>query len=350
MSNSMVTKQRLQEIDMMRPLVIVLLVLMHAFVMFNPQAYTWPLPSGIHEVEAYHWIQEVSYSFLLESFTFISGYVFGFALFVRNKEYTFIGLFSNKAKRLMIPCVVFGLLYSLIDYDKPFYIITYTYDLLRGIGHMWYLPMLFLCFLITWGILKIRIKDKVALALLLLLSILSYRVPTFWSIKTTCYYLFFFYLGVSLIKYRDRLKHLSKYYLVLWGGDLLMIIPLIALRQYLQAAEFCPDTITILASRFAAKGVTILYSLLGTFALYLSCLYFTSHHTLNARVIKISGYCMGIYIFQQFFLCLLFYHTFIPQLIGTYALPFVGFFTSLILSYVFTVILCKSSIGRYLLQ
>ena len=207
---------RLSEIDIMRPTIIILLVLMHSFVIFSPTASTWPLPAGIYEVKLYHWIQELSYSFLLESFTFISGYVYAYAVLYRNKNYSFISLAYNKFKRLIIPSVIFSLLYTPLFYEGNVNCSHFIYDIICGIGHMWYLPMLFMCFLVTWIIQRVRINELLKLVLLLLLAVISIRLPSVFRMNTVCYYLFFFYLGYNMYKRRKRPTiNIKMYY---WGG------------------------------------------------------------------------------------------------------------------------------------
>lgn len=339
---------RLSEIDLMRPIVILLLVLMHAFVIYSPSAATWHLPMGIHDVPAYHWVQELSYSFLLEAFTFISGYVYGYVVFIRKKEYSFVGLINNKFKRLIIPSIIFSLLYTPLFYEKEISVGTYTYDLICGMGHMWYLPMLFACFVATWMIQKIKIGEFYKIVFLLILSVLSARVPSLFRMNVICYYLFFFYIGYYLLQKKNLLLQYVDFRLVVWGY-IFTIIPLIMLRQYLQSEQTEILEYTTLLYRFGAKLTMIVYSSLGTIALFLTCLNWSMKHSVNSFMLELNGYCMGIYLLQQFILKFLYYYTDLPQ-IGSYILPIVSFLITLVLSYIITKISCKTRIGRMLLQ
>ena len=84
---------------------------------------------------------------MLETFVFISGYLFGFQV---QKNGIGIICFKNtilkKAKRLLLPCFFFGVIYYTVFYDlsKPVYEISYS--IMCGTGHLWFLPMLFWCF------------------------------------------------------------------------------------------------------------------------------------------------------------------------------------------------------------
>lgn len=73
------------------------------------------MPNGIHAVKIYYWIASLSYSFMLETFVFISGYVFGYQ--VRTKfgnNVDFHNCVTKKAKRLLVPSIVFSAIYFII--------------------------------------------------------------------------------------------------------------------------------------------------------------------------------------------------------------------------------------------
>ena len=76
---------RLDEIDYLRPILFVQLFFTHAFTIYTNTS--WSIPAGIESVEAYDWIARVSYSCMLELFTFISGYVFFFVFIRKNIKF-----------------------------------------------------------------------------------------------------------------------------------------------------------------------------------------------------------------------------------------------------------------------
>lgn len=92
--------KRLNEITIIRPIVVLLCVVMHSFTIYNG---AWPLPHTIHYVEAYAWIQRVTYSFMLETFVFISGYVFAFQIYESGKRITLKDIIRKKQKDLLFP-------------------------------------------------------------------------------------------------------------------------------------------------------------------------------------------------------------------------------------------------------
>ena len=64
-------KKVLEDVVFIRIVLILLLVLYHSFAIFNG---AWEKPSGVPDISAYWWVASFSYSCLLETFVFISGY------------------------------------------------------------------------------------------------------------------------------------------------------------------------------------------------------------------------------------------------------------------------------------
>jgi len=80
----MSTREYLSEIAFIRPLLIVLLVMYHAFIIYMGG---WQEPSGFIPCKGYEWIARFSYSFMLETFVFISGYLFAFQRLKKNESF-----------------------------------------------------------------------------------------------------------------------------------------------------------------------------------------------------------------------------------------------------------------------
>ena len=136
-------KYNLSEVSFIRPLLIILVVLYHAFA---PFAGTWREFAGFVPNEAYRYIANISYSSMLETFVFISGYVFSYQCLYLNKNYSLKQLCIKKGKRLLLPYLIFGFIYLLLFGDignKGFYYVVS--ELLGGVGHLWFLMMLFWC-------------------------------------------------------------------------------------------------------------------------------------------------------------------------------------------------------------
>ena len=181
---------RLNEIEYLRPILFIQLFFTHAFTIYT--CSSWSVPDGIEKLALYEWIERISYSCMLELFTFISGFVYYFAASNRNQTYP--QLILSKFKRLMIPSIIFSVFYYILLMNHQNVSWQLLYDIICGVGHLWYLPMLFQCFLIAYFI-----KDSNSpLCFLLLTIILSSfsRCPNIFRFSQVAYYLFYFYLGI----------------------------------------------------------------------------------------------------------------------------------------------------------
>lgn len=210
----------LQEVYSLRFLLVLLLVTMHSFNMFTGSP-SWPLPEGIQPIGAYGWISKTAYSFMLETFVFISGYLFSYQLYAQKKDIPFGKLIKSKFRRLLLPSILFGLLYLLLFERDTFYNFPQTvYSVLCGVAHLWFLPMLFWCFLMAFFISKWKEPCLSILAILFFISIFSF-LPLPLQLSNSLFFLFFFYLGMYCWKKKDALIELSHkpvVFLALWGG------------------------------------------------------------------------------------------------------------------------------------
>lgn len=332
---------RVLEIDYFRSFIIILLVFMHSFV-YNANTKSWPEPLGVQSLELYHFIQEISFSCLLESFTLISGYVFGYIYLVKNRELKLVPLIRGKIFRLMIPSIVFSIIYGCIFEQGISFSLKTIYQVVSGIGHMWYLPMLFQCFIFSYFLIRCNLNKWILLSSLLLLSIFSCMVPNYMQISRTLYYLFFFYLGIQLVQIREyiieKVDTRVKYFIISY---LIALLPCLWLRIELEENSYY----------ILANSIRLLYSIFGTlFLLMLFCKISLQHNNKMLKIVTfISGCSMGVYIFHQFILKIFYYKTDVAASCGNIMLPWVAFIISLTLSLLATCCAKKTSIGRFLL-
>lgn len=196
----MTNRELLLNVVIIRVLLIVLLVLYHSFAIFNG---AWePINSYPPQIDLYWWLANLSYACLLESFVFISGYVFGYQARIKGQDYLSLkNVAKSKLKRLILPSIVFSLLYIIVFYDIRQPINETLFSLLNGVGHMWFLPMLFWCFMVTPVILKAKVSLKSIVIVLSQCALFSF-VPLPFQISRSMYYLPFFFAGF-IIQYRN---------------------------------------------------------------------------------------------------------------------------------------------------
>ena len=198
-AQTVILKKYLPEVVFIRLLLIVLLVLYHSFA---PYCGGWePLPNQ-EMIPAYWWIGKAAYSFMLPAFVFISDYVYGFQVRTKGVQIlTFKKTVYGKFKRLIIPSIVFSLLYLLVLGDITQPITTTLYGLINGVGHMWFLPMLFWCFVCVFIIEKLKLKTSLVLPLLVFAAVFSF-LPLPLRLDNSMFYMIFFYLGYLIQKMR----------------------------------------------------------------------------------------------------------------------------------------------------
>ena len=70
---------------------------------------------------------------------------------------------------------------------------------------------------------------------------------------------------------------------------------------------------------------------------------------LSQWIIRFGNLCMGVYLLQQFILKGLYNHTSLPEVLGCYWLPWMGFVITLICSVLITFLMMKTKSGRFLI-
>lgn len=329
---------RLYEMDLMRPLIIILMVMMHSFSMY---AGGWEMPKGIIDVPAYKWIQVVSYGCMLEAFTFISGYIFGFQL--SKKKLKFLPMVLSKLKRLIVPSIIFSSLYIIIfdiiaGWGGVIYWKSIICSIIFSAGHLWFLPMLFWCFIITWFLNRLAINEKIKLAGLFIISIVAV-IPMPINLNAVFHYIPFFYLGVYL--YNNPFQKINKRLIITLFFFFFLL--LITVTLYRDSHDVISDGIKVVL-----WYVKQLYSSLGTLGVFLVCKKIGEKYNYSNILAQFNACCFGIYIFHQFVLMFLFYYSPLPTICGSYLLPWCGLLCAFFFSYGLTWILRKTKFRNFL--
>ena len=143
-------------------------------------------------------------------FTFISGYLYAYLRGVGkySKDWSFI---KNKAKRLLLPFIFFVILFCITTEIRQ----TDSISLMKHIwlhiiygdyNHLWYLPVLFWCFIIIRLFEHLTTSKISILLFLLLIFVLSWSIPVFrfiLNLGETIQWFFWFLLGYSYFKFKD---------------------------------------------------------------------------------------------------------------------------------------------------
>ncbi len=224
-----------------------------------------------------------------------------------------------------------------------------VYSILNGCGHMWFLPMLFWCFVGGWLLEQIRMTDAWKLLMLVCLNMLAlYSLPL--RLTSAMSFMVYFYGGYVVYKHSEAIKAWITPKRLLWGWVLFAIV--FAVLRPLMDVLVSPGNASMLhkfAILVTRDACRLVYAGMGTMIFYCTAVYYTRRHELKPFTVKLAACCFGIYLFQQFFLQLLYYKTAFPQLIGPYWLPWCGFVVAAVLSYISTDLLLHTKAGRYLI-
>ena len=338
-------KIRLDEITIMRAILALLIVFMHSFTCYNGG---WAEPKGFIQIPLYKWLSRFSFAFTLQGFVFISGYLFAFQRITLNREEKFKKLIYNKFKRLIIPSIIFSVVYFVVFYEYKG-VLRAVYEIINGCGHMWYLPMLFWCFIGAWFLLQLNIADRWKLLFLMLINLIAiYPLP--FQLSRTANFLVYFYGGYLTYKHRHLLlRRLNlNNLLVFW---IIFLVTFIVLRQFRDVLEVASSVSTLksLLNKIISRFFGFIYSWTGLLAFYATAILYIKKHQLSKLIQCVATCSFGIYLFQQFILQFLYYKTDFSSLVGPYWLPWCGFVFTMVLSFLLSFLLLKTKVGRFLI-
>ncbi len=333
---------RFDEVTLMRTILAVLIVFMHSFTCYQG---SWTKPEGYIDIPTYKWIARTAFAFTLETFVFISGYLFAFQKITLNKSG---GVIINKLKRLILPSIIFSIPYFLIFYDYKG-IGDFLYRIVNGCGHMWYLPMLFWCFVGVVTLNKIKINDGWKLLFLALIN-LFWPLSLPFQLGATTKYIFYFYLGYVVYKHSERIKEsiTQKGIVISWIIFILVFISLRPLKGTIIIGDQDFRLYRLLTCS-ARNTCQLIYATIGTITFYITNVHYTKYKQLSKFTISLASCCFGIYLIHQFLLKVLYYNTDFASIVGPYWLPWLGFIIVLLISYLFAIVLLKTKIGKFLI-
>lgn len=275
----------------------------------------------------------------------MSGYIFQYLKYEKDKYQKFLLFIVNKAKRLLVPYAFVAIIwvipisYALFSYTSKD--IIFKYLLCTGPSQLWFLWMLFDIFCFVWIISNWLKNDFIAIFISCIAWLIGYvcgtRFPNIFCIWTAFNYLPFFILGMKL---REK------------NTCFLYKVPTI-LFVFMQLVLFVVYQIT-------SSNSTILYRLVNLIALY-------SAHILGALMsffvlrwlaekvdwknnklfMMFSKYSMIIYLFHQQII----YVTIIwlNGKVNPYVHSFVNFLVALVLSSFISALLMKFKVTRILI-
>lgn len=311
-----------------------LVVLAHATRMYTGIGVVTPvIPSAFLKG-----LTEYIYSFHMPLFILLSGCVYGYCI-EKGKYDKKIPFLYNKAKRLLLPYLFFGIAYvAPIMVWLGFTEQSYLSYLWQGIilsynsRHLWYVFALFWIFVLAMVVRKWLLNGKtlfIVMALSVILYCMSSHVPQMLQLQAASKYQIFFFAGVCVNRYFERMfatiqKHLC------------LII-----------ACFCG---LIIMSRFYDLGgdLYLTYAFCGIVMILCVSTYMGKSGLAAGRIVQLAnrdGY--GIYFFHPMIIYILFAFAYKLR-ISPYIMCGGAFVISLILSCIMTILFRKIRLGSLL--
>lgn len=330
---------RLNEIGIMRGVLILFIVIGHTFAIYGlAESNSWPLPEYLSPVIGYSWINPVFISFPLQAFVFISGYLFEFQI-SREVKLAPFKYSLKRFKRLGLPLLIFGIAYMVIIEDMTAINPQSIIHLISGPGHLWFLPMLFWCCTLIafiYPFISSRVESPIFLFLLAGISISSILIPSVLRINNAAFYSFFFFLGIYIYRHKESIFRLNRLLLI----TTILVLIIVCIAKYLlipiEYAGKSAVNVTINLVVGVSGSILTLYAC-NKLGRYKACAIFGSW----------SGF-FGVYLIHQFILKILYYK--LPINFGFGAItPIVALVVTIMLSYALCWFLLKYEVTKKLI-
>lgn len=279
------SEQRNYKIDNIRGIAILLVVFGHSIILYSS---SWNLYTSTIQAPILDYVKQVINLIQMPLFFSLSGFLFLNSL---RKNIDLIDILKTKIQRLLVPFMFFSILWLLpirLLVKYPGYLensimsiiwnkIILGYDN----GHMWYLPTLLLCFIVSGILYKFIfgfIDEEKRSVLIYLTSLILYLFGLMVNlqpyIKNLCIWYFYFAFGILLKQFEEKWMRTNKLYK--W---LLMIL-------------------TITVTTIEIKNYNILMQLGGAIC-WVLLLYIVVGNKKNVILSKLSEYSFGIYLFHS---------------------------------------------------
>ena len=323
----MENRTRFEEISIMRVLAMTMIVAFHSLCFYNGR---WTKVNAI-DIDFWHKISEFIDVIDLNMFVFISGYLYGYLYIYRNKYRHPSVVIVNKARRLLIPYLFWGIPMAIAwpwnTWKNLFY----------GIGHLWFLFMLFGVFTITvllqlLNAQRVRFTGKIGISLIVIGYVLGLVFSKFvYGGQFLCVNKILYYFPAFMVGYVSAKLRVG-WLLPNWSY---MTLPFVILCLFVFVWYPIPLSYTLI----------LLIRTLLVYTICIEMLIILSKGVMSARtqqVVQIvEQLSMGLYIFNQIAMDLVFttpvLHRWFEEhwMIGPFVLFPIGFFPPLLLSYIF---------------
>ena len=330
--------KKLTDYDLLKVIATVLVVFAHITRMYTRQGVITPINSSA----ILNYVTKYIYSFHMPLFVFISGAIYYYLRQKNGKYNNGKNFIMNKAKRLLIPYVIFGVFYvapvmvglNFTNYNVIKYIIK-GIVLSMDSRHLWYVFMLFNVFGIFYLIEKYisKIPKYLMVFGLFILYLVSGRLPDILQISTTAMYLLYFYLGYLFEENKKVIVEKLKFNTVTIIVAFILNLITLSLSLKLNTSGFIINTINLCSAMF---GIATIYSIVN--------MILNTNISSNKLYKELKKNSFGIYLFHPMIIYVLFYCLGSKD-INPFLLTGIVFIISMILSDLFTRCMRKIKLG-----
>lgn len=284
-------------------------------------------------------------NFHVYCFTLISGYIFYYLIFEKNKYKSFKNFIKNKTKRLLVPYLFVALIW-VIPITQIFFryrMIEIINKYILGIApsQLWFLLMLFNVFIIFWILAKI-FKNKNILSFVLLfiffcIGIIGTKItPNFFQIYRSFYFVSFFYIGFKLRQYGT--KTIRKIPTIVWVATYLIMLLVLRYFRGIEGITFKAITIGF---RFLLQNV-------GSLMAFIVLQNIADKINYNNKYFKmIDTNAMVIYMLHQQVIYILI--KLLNGVVNSYINAGINFMGAILISNTLAILLMKFKITRFLI-
>lgn len=207
-------QNKLDNCTFVKTILMIFVVLYHSILFWGGGSWLENIPV-IYESKSLSIFAALLNTFHIYGFTLISGYIFQYLKYEKDKYQLFFLFVVNKAKRLLVPYVFVAIIwiipisYTLFSYTPEDIILKYV--LCTSPSQLWFLWMLFDVFALVWLLCKWLKNDLITIGISCVFWLIGYvcgaLFPNIFCIWTAFNYLPFFVLGMKLREKKDGLLY-----------------------------------------------------------------------------------------------------------------------------------------------
>lgn len=326
--------KRLDNIALIKTLMMIAVVLGHSLVFFGGTWFTVIEPSHIEE-----WMKGIASwmnTFHIQAFTMASGFLFYYLKKEKNRYNNPKKDIKKRAARLLVPYIFACALWAIpvdcfFGYKSSFGELVYRYLFMADPSQMWFLIMLFLvfCFFEFFSD-RIKISLKNLIIVFLITTVVSritflLHIDVF-QIPKTLQFILYFYFGGFVYSHKNKIT-----------GKQTLIMVMIAGLLYLGSLFADSSGVDIL--KIAKLAVAPIISVLEIGSIYYICTRLISKKKINLKskfynLLEDNGF--GIYIFhmQILFFAIAIFNGVVPPIVQVAITFLISLFGAVVMSWV----------------